>query len=458
MPTRKILLAAFLCCAASPGRAAEPFQTAAPFALLVDADTGSVLFDKNGDKTMAPASTTKILTAEITFREIREGRLKLDDAFLVSENAWRSGGAKSGGSTMFAALNSRIPVVDLIQGLVVQSGNDAAIALAEGISGSEDNFAALMNRRAHELGMDHSVFQNPWGRGDPNQRVTPRDMATLARYVIRTYPDLYRYFGEREFTWNRVRQLNRNPLLAMNIGADGLKTGDIAESGFGLVGSAVQNGERLIVVVNGLRTAKERANESFKLLTWGFRNFEPRDLYGADEVVGSAAVFGGDRGDVPLVAGRPVKLLVPRGTGEALSGRITYRGPLQAPVAQGATVAELHVTRDGADILVAPLKTAAAVGTGSLPRRALDAGWELGATLIRRNFGRPPAQAADAAKATQAADAAKPAQAAEAASPAQAAEAAKATQAAEAASPAQAAEAANGTQAPDTAAPSRAAP
>ncbi|RYC31757.1 D-alanyl-D-alanine carboxypeptidase [Lichenibacterium minor] len=390
MPTRFFLIAALLGCAVPPARAAEAFQTAAPFALLLDADTGSVLFDKNGDKQMAPASTTKILTAEIAFREIKEGRLKLDDVFLVSENAWRSGGAKSGGSTMFAALNSRIPVEDLIQGLVVQSGNDAAIALAEGISGSEDSFAALMNRRAHELGMDHSVFKNPWGRGDPNQRVTPRDMATLARHVIHTYPDFYRYFGEREFTWNRVRQLNRNPLLGMNIGADGLKTGDIAESGFGLVGSAVQNGERLIVVVNGLRTAKDRATESFKLLTWGFRNFEPRDLYGADEVVGTAQVFGGEVGEVPLVAGAPVKLLVPRGAGETLSGRITYRGPLRAPVQQGATVAELHVAHDGADILVVPLKAAAAVGTGSLPRRALDAGWELGATLIRQNFGRPP--------------------------------------------------------------------
>ncbi len=386
---RSLLLALLLSCAAAGGRAAEAFQTVAPFALLLDADTGTVLFDKNGDKSMAPASTTKILTAELTFREIKEGRLKLDDTFVVSENAWRSGGAKSGGSTMFAALNSRIPILDLIQGLVVQSGNDAAITLAEGISGSEDNFAALMNRRAREIGMDHSVFQNPWGRGDPNQRVTPRDMAILARHVIATYPDLYRYFGEREFTWNRVRQLNRNPLLTMNIGADGLKTGDIAESGFGLVGSAVQDGERLIVVVNGLRTARDRANESFKLLTWGFRAFEPRQLYGADEVVGSARVYGGDSTDVPLVAGAPVKLLVPRGSGEPLTGKITYDGPLPAPVAAGAVVAQLRIYRDGGEILSVPLKTAAAVGVGSLPRRAFDAGLELGTTLIRQNFGKP---------------------------------------------------------------------
>ena len=385
---RSLLSLALLLGAAAAARASEAFQTSAPFALLMDAETGSVLFDKNGDKQMAPASTTKILTAEITFREIKEGRLRLDDAFVVSENAWRSGGAKSGGSTMFAALNSRIPIEDLIQGLVVQSGNDAAITLAEGISGSEENFAALMNRRAAELGMAHSVFQNPWGRGDPNQRVTPRDMAVLARHVIRTYPDFYRYFGEREFTWNKVRQPNRNPLLAMNIGADGLKTGDIAESGYGLVGSAVQNGERLIVVVNGLRTAKDRAAESFKLLSWGFRAFEPREIFRADEVVGSARVYGGAAGDVPLVAGQPVRLLVPRGSGEALSGRITYNGPLPAPVAEGAAVAQLHVSAGGSEILSVPLKTGAAVPVGSLPRRAIDAGLELGTTLIRQNFGR----------------------------------------------------------------------
>lgn len=290
---------------------------------------------------------------------------------------------------MFAALNSRIPVVDLIQGLVVQSGNDAAIVLAEGISGSEDSFAAVMNRRAREIGMMRSVFANPWGRGDPNQRVTPRDMAVLARYVIRTYPDLYAYFGEREFTWNKVRQLNRNPLLTMNIGADGLKTGDIAESGFGLVGSAVQNGQRLIVVVNGLRTARDRANESFKLLSWGFRSFESRELFHADDRVGSARVYGGDTLEVPLVPARAVRLLVPRGSGEALSGKIAYDGPLQAPIAKGAVVATLKISDPSGEILAVPLATAEAVAVGSLPRRAFDAGLELGSSLIRQNFGKP---------------------------------------------------------------------
>ncbi len=387
---RSVLLTVLCwCLAKAPAHAAESFQTIAPFALLMDADTGSVLFEKNADGLMAPASTTKILTAEITFREIKEGRLKLDDTFLVSENAWRSGGAKSGGSTMFLVVNSRVSIADLIQGLVVQSGNDAAITLAEGISGSEASFAALMNRRAREIGMTKSIFANPWGRGDPNQKVTPRDMALLANYVIRTYPDLYRYFGEREFTWNKVRQLNRNPLLTMNIGADGLKTGDIEESGYGLVGSAVQNGQRLIVVVNGLRTARDRQNEAFKLITWGFRAFEPRELYAADEVVGAARVYGGSSTEVPLVAGKPVRLLVSRGAGEKLSGKITYTGPLSAPLAKGAQVAALKIFRDGTEILSLPLQAAEDVSVGSLPRRALDAGLELGGAVIRQNFRHP---------------------------------------------------------------------
>ena len=246
-----------------------------------------------------------------------------------------------------------------------------------------------MNRRAREIGMTKSIFANPWGRGDPNQKVTPRDMAVLANYVIHTYPDMYHFFGEREFTWNKVRQLNRNPLLTMNIGADGLKTGDIAESGYGLVGSAVQNGQRLIVVVNGLRTARDRATEAFKLLTWGFRAFEPRQLYAAGEAVGTARVYGGDVMDVPLVAAKPVKLLVPRGSGENLSGKISYAGPLAAPLAKDAVVAELRISRGGSELLSVPLQTAQAVSLGSLPRRALDAGLELGSAMIRRNFGRP---------------------------------------------------------------------
>lgn len=374
--------------ATATSSAAADFQTLAPYAFLVDAATGTVLFEKGADTPVAPASTAKIMTAEIVFREIREGRLKLDDTFVVSENAWRSGGASSGGSAMFAALGSRISVENLIRGLVIDSGNDAAIVLAEGIAGSEDRFATLMTRRARELGMTQSTFTNPWGRGDPGQLVTARDMATLAKHVIETYPDFYRYFGEKEFTWSKIRQLNRNPLLTMNIGADGLKTGDIAKSGYGLVGSAVQDGERLIVVLNGLKTARDRASEAFKLLNWGFRSFEPKTLFAAGEPVGFARVYGGAQRDVPLTSAAAVTVLVPRGGDEPLSGKIVYQGPLIAPVRQGKEVASLEITRGGAKVAAAPLITAEAVAEGSLPRRALDAGVELVTGLVRQNFSR----------------------------------------------------------------------
>jgi len=253
----------------APGRAAAP-QTGVPYALLIDFDTGATLLAKNADAPMSPASTTKILTAEIVFRAVAEGRLSLDDSAPISPRAAREGDAESGGSSMFAAAGSQVRVDDLLRGLVIASGNDAAIALAERVAGSEEAFAGLMNQRARELGMTRSHFANAWGGGDPRQRVTARDMARLAAYVIGAYPQFYRYFGEAEFAWNGVRQQNRNPLLAMNIGADGMKTGHLAQSGFGLVGSAVQNGRRLILVLNGARSEAERAREARRLLEWGF--------------------------------------------------------------------------------------------------------------------------------------------------------------------------------------------
>ena len=268
---RRILLVALavLLPLAGPARAAAP-QTTVPYALLVDFDSGATLFAKNADAPMSPASTTKILTAEIVFRAIVEGRLRLDDFAPISARAAREGDAESGGSSMFAAANSQVRIDDLLRGLIIASGNDAAIALAEKLAGSEEAFAALMNARASELGMTHSHFANAWGVGDPRQRVTARDMARLAAYVIATYPQFYAYFGQTEFSWNGVQQQNRNPLLAMAIGADGLKTGHLAQSGFGLVGSAVQGGRRLILVLNGARSEDERAREARRLLEWGF--------------------------------------------------------------------------------------------------------------------------------------------------------------------------------------------
>lgn len=367
---------------------AQSFQSSAPFALLMDFESGAILFEKNADTPMAPASMSKLMTAEIIFNELKQGRLKLDDEFEVSENAWRTGGAPSHGSAMFLAVHSKVRIEDLLRGLLIESGNDAAITLAEGVAGTEENFVAMMNKRAAELGMAHSTFANVWGKGDPHERVTPRELAQLAAHVIADYPDYYHYFGEREFTWNKIRQLNRNPLLTMDVGADGLKTGDIAESGFGLVGSAVQNGQRLIVVVNGLKTAAERAEESRKLLDWGFRSFDARTLYQAGDVVGQASVYGGAQGEVPLVAEKPVKVFAAHGSGERLSAKIVYQGPLMAPVAAGVEVGRLRIWRGQTQVLEVPLRTGGSVAAGTLSERALDASLELAGGLLRKTFAK----------------------------------------------------------------------
>jgi serine-type D-Ala-D-Ala carboxypeptidase (penicillin-binding protein 5/6) len=366
------------------GAFAQTIQTSVPHAILIDADTQSVLFEKDADALVIPASTVKTMTAEVVFHEIAEGRLKLDDPFLISENAWRIGGAPARASSMFAAVNSRVSVEDLIRGLVVDSGNDAAIALAEGVAGSEGAFATLMMKRGRELGLTRSVFTNAWGKDDPEQRVTPREMTTLANHIIRTYPDFYKYFGEKEFLWNKIKQTNRNPLLTMDIGADGLKTGNIDASGYGLIGSAVENGQRLILALYGAANAKERSEEARKLFLWGFRSFDSKIVFASGETVGYAKVYGGDASDVPLVADREIKILAPRVGGEKLSGRIVYSGPLMAPVAANQEVARLKISRGATQVLDLPLKTAAAVGVGSLSHRAMDAGFEYAGGLFRK--------------------------------------------------------------------------
>jgi len=367
-----------------PKSFAQTIQTSAPHAILIDSTSGSVLFEKDADALVIPASTAKIMTAEIVFHEITLGHLKLDDQFLVSETAWREGGAPARASAMFAAPNSQIRVEDLIRGLVIDSGNDAAIALAEGIAGSEGAFATLMTKRARELGLEHLTFTNAWGRGDPDQKVTPRDMVALANHVIQTYPDFYKYFGEKEFTWNKIKQTNRNPLLTMDFGADGLKTGNIDDSGYGIVASAVQNGQRLILALYGASSSRERTEEARKIFLWGFRSFDSKTIFQSGEIIGGAKVYGGRSSNVPLVASGEVKILVPRAATEKLTGRIVYTGPLIAPVEAGKEVARLKIFRGTEQILDLPLKTATAVEQGALPRRAMDAGIEYATELVRK--------------------------------------------------------------------------
>jgi serine-type D-Ala-D-Ala carboxypeptidase (penicillin-binding protein 5/6) len=365
---------------------AQNFQTSAPTAILMDAGSHAVLFEKNADEPTAPASMAKTMTAEVVFNEIKNGRLNFDSEFTISENAWRKGGAGSGGSSMFAKVNTPIRLEDLLRGLIIQSGNDAAIAIAEGVAGTEDNFARMMNERAKQIGLTKSTFRNATGYGHPEQKTTVRDLSKLALHIIETYPDLYKIFGEREFTWNKIRQQNRNPLVFLDIGADGLKTGNIDESGYGLIGSAVQNDQRLIVVVNGLKTAKDRAAESRKLLDWGFRAFETQQLFAEGQVVGEAQVFGGNRRSLPLVSKKPIRVLVPRGEGERITARILYTGPLKAPVEKGAEVARLQVNRGDMQALEMPLYANEDVQEGTLSQRALDGLLEFSTGWVRRAF------------------------------------------------------------------------
>src|SRR5215475_6671013 len=324
------------------------FDGDAPTAILVEATSGSVLFEKNADEMRAPSSMMKLMTAEVVFNAVQKGDIKLTDEYRISENAWRRGGAPSGGSTMFAAINSKVSVDDLLHGAIIQSGNDACIALAEGIAGNERIFATdFMTKRARELGLTKSTFANSNGLPDPGNKMTVRELAKLARYIILTYPDMYKLFGEKEFTWNKIRQTNRNPLLNAMNGADGLKTGYTKEGGYGMVGSAVQNDTRLIVVVNGLEDSEDRASEAKKMLEWGFRTFESRTLFAADQPIGYARVFGGDSRSVALSSPEPVKIMVPKNGNDKLIARIIYSGPVRAPIESGQPIGLVKVWRGG---------------------------------------------------------------------------------------------------------------
>lgn len=372
-PPALAMLVAAACALAGIARAEEePFESTARQAILIEAETGTVLYAKNADALMPPSSMAKLMTVELVFKALVEGRLALHQEIPVSADAWRRGGAPSRSSTMYLEANTRVRVENILRGIIVQSGNDASIAVAEALAGSEAAFARQMTERARELGMPRSVFRNSTGLPDPKTQVTARELATLARHLVHTYPKYYPIYAQREFTWNNIRQPNRNPLLDMDIGADGMKTGYTKAAGYGLVGSAVQDRMRLIIVINGLRSEAERAGEARRLLEWGFGRYELRQFFRSGEEVGAATLFGGERRQVPLLVSQPVRLVIAKGTADALAARIIYRGPVVTPVARGQEIGRLEVSHNGRVALDVPVEAAQSVEQGSVARRAFD--------------------------------------------------------------------------------------
>jgi D-alanyl-D-alanine carboxypeptidase (penicillin-binding protein 5/6) len=361
----------------APAYAQLDFDTKAPFAILMDYESGTVLYQKQADEHMEPASMAKLMTIAVVMDMLKSGRLSFDDEFFISEHAWRDGGATSGGSTMFAELNSKVPVGDLLKSVIIQSGNDASIALAEGIGGTEATFARIMNEKAEEIGLEDSHFTNAAGLPDPDMYVTARDLATLARYIIREFPEYYGIFSEPEFEWNNIKQRNRNTLLSMGIGVDGLKTGHTESAGYGEVVSTTEGGRRLIAVLHGLESIKERSEEARKLVTWGIRNFERVPAFAKGDIVGKIAVYGGEEPSVGLVGDGDIDLYLPKGSKKCLTASITYHSPILPPVEKGQKIAELEVRCDKQLIQVAPLYAAESIAEGSVVRKAVDALKEL---------------------------------------------------------------------------------
>jgi len=342
--------------ALSPAPARE-IESAAKQAILIDDSTGTVLFEKNADERMAPASLLKLMTIYMVFERLAEGTLELDETLPVSEKAWRTGGSK-----MFVRVNTRVTVEDLVRGIVVQSGNDACIVVAEALAGSEAAFAHEMTQRGREIGLRDSVFRNATGWPDPEQHMTARDVARLTTRIIHDFPQYYGYFKEKNFTYNEIRQGNRNPLLYKDVGADGLKTGHTQDSGYGLAASALRKERRLVLVVNGLESVNQRASESGRLLDWGFREFKTYEMFSAGQTVIEADTWLGDSATVPLVLEQDFALTLARKARPAMKATVIYDGPIAAPIGKGAEVGKLVITAPETETVEVPLVAGADVG------------------------------------------------------------------------------------------------
>lgn len=368
---------------------ARAFDTRATSAWVYDMTTHTVLMDKNGETPMPPASMSKLMTVNMLFEALKDGRVSMDTTFAVSAKAKAMTAA--GGSTMYLQESDRPTVQDLIHGMIVNSGNDACVVVAEGLAGSEEAFAAQMTERARALGLENSTFANASGWPDPGQRMSMKDLGLLSVRLIEQFPDLYPVFSETEFNYkNRApaNAHNRNPLLELNIGADGLKTGHTEEAGFGMVGSVKQGERRIVFAISGMASAKERAEEAERIATWAFREFALKTVAKAGVQVATANVFMGDAATVGLVPAEDIRLLVPALAHDGLSAQVVYTGPLSAPIAKGAEVAQLVISVPGLPDHQVPLVAETDVAKGGFVTRLLTA-----ADVLRAKYMAPDAPA-----------------------------------------------------------------
>lgn len=340
---------------ASAAATAQIIDTKADYAVILDQESGELLYSKNGDELMIPASMTKIMTASVVFDRISRGEISLEDTFTVSENAWRKGGWATGGSTMGLKIGETPTVRDLLRGVIVLSGNDACIVLAEGISGSEEAFAREMTALAQSYGLTSANFVNTSGLDAPDHRISAADLARLAQLEIKNFPEFYAYYAEEEMTWNGIRQINRNPLLGKMDGVDGLKTGHLSVSGYGLTASALRDGERRIIVINGLESSQERALEAERLMRLAFSAFATRTVPASEGRMAELDVWMGTARMVGVALSEPLSVTAHNRAFEAGRSEIVYQGPLEAPIMAGDEIAQLVVTIEGKDPITAPL-------------------------------------------------------------------------------------------------------
>lgn len=375
--TTVLAIACLLCSLVTNARSAETIVTKAPMAFLYEPGTETILFAKAANEPFAPGSLAKVMTAATVFQLLKDGDLKLDQLCKVSEHAWRTGGAPSRRSTMFAAIKSEIAVEDLLKGLLVHNANDAAIVLAECIDGSEDAFAVRMTELAQTIGMKNSQFANPTGYEDKPNRTTVHDQAMLAEYVIEGHPDLYQFFSIPEFTWNKIFQRNKNPLLGEIRNLDGLGGGNTSEDGFSGLGSVDRNGRRVIAAVAGLTSDKHRLQTLKEVFSGAWEFFSVQTIFSAGDMVVEGRVFGGAESTVPLVPKQDVDVLLARGDTLEYRIRVVYQGPLEAPVEPGTPAGELRVIGKNGIVHRTPLVTGGSVARGDLLDRAVDGVQEL---------------------------------------------------------------------------------